>query len=489
MVAPRILVVDNEPTTRQDLTGILASASCHAEYAVVGMEVLGNVQCQPRPDLVFLDLSDSNGAGLHILQQIHDRRPELAIVVFSAAGDTRQVVEAIRLGAMDYLNTPLQKAEVERVLLRCFGSKVSASLATDTADVVEELDEGVFFVAACGAMRKIRLQAEHLAKINVPVLILGESGTGKEVVAHLIHKLSSRSQRQFLKVNCAAFPSELLESELFGYERGTFNGAMRTKQGKLELCNGGTILLDEVAEAPSSLQAKLLRVLHDKQFFRLGGESTIDVDVRMLAATNVNVHQAIRERRLREDLYYRLSAFTIFLPPLRERQEEIPILLRHLIERTARQYALPQTPFSPALIEACLRYPWPGNLRELENFVKRYLVMGDEAMAMAELTSNWRQHQVVRKLPVADQSRAETASGNGEPHGSQFKSVLRTLKNETEMQAITRALEETHWNRKRAAGLLNISYRGLLYKIRQHGITRSTGTVLPPYLRERGIGS
>jgi two-component system response regulator AtoC len=264
---------------------------------------------------------------------------------------------------------------------------------------------------------------------------------------------------------------------------------MRTKPGKFELCNEGTILLDEVAEIPPNLQAKLLHVLQDKQFFRLGGETMIDVDVRVLAATNINVHEAIEARKFREDLYYRLSAFTIFLPPLRERQSEIPVLLRHFMARLAAQYALPPVHCSPALIEACLHYPWPGNLRELENFVKRYLVMADEGTAMAELRANWRQNQIVKELhPVPLALRSEVTPTNGEAHGAPLTSVLRTLKNETELQAISRALQETHWNRKRAARLLNISYRGLLYKIRQHGITRATESVLPPSLREREIG-
>jgi two-component system response regulator AtoC len=291
-----------------------------------------------------------------------------------------------------------------------------------------------------------------------------------------------------MKVNCAALPGELLESELFGYERGAFTGAMRTKPGKFELCDKGTILLDEVAEMSANLQAKLLHVLQDKQFFRLGGETTIEVDVRMLAATNVNIHQAIAERKLREDLYYRLSAFTITLPPLRERQEEIPLLLRHFMGRMATQYSRSPLQFSPAIIDACLHYLWPGNLRELENFVKRYLVMGDEAMALSELQTSAGHTLVPVEIPaVATNLQLEIIRAKGEAHPPQLKSVLRTLKDETELHAITRALEETHWNRKRAARLLKISYRGLLYKIRQHGITRTTMAVTPSHSRDRRL--
>ena len=358
---------------------------------------------------------------------------------------------------------------------------------TNTETAIEELGDGEFFLAASSAMRKVRIQAELLANIDVPVLILGESGTGKELTAHLIHKLSSHSQRRFLKVNCDALPGELLESELFGYERGAFTGAMRKKQGKFELCDKGTILLDEVAEMSANLQAKLLHVFQDKQFFRLGGENTVEVNVRILSATNVNIHQAIAERRFREDLYYRLSAFTIMMPPLRERQEEIPLLLRHFMSRIATQYSRPPLRFSSGLIEACVRYSWPGNLRELENFVKRYLIMADEAMAIAELRANWRYDRIAVDASSGPTAHLENVPTNGETQGIQVKSSLRTLKDETEVHAITRALEETRWNRKRAARLLSISYRGLLYKIRQHRITRPSGTMMTQFADNKKV--
>jgi two-component system, NtrC family, response regulator AtoC len=488
MVSPHILVVGGEAATTRAVTAMLAATSCRTEEAATGAGAVAKAHCTPPPDLILLELNNGNDAGLQVLQEIRATRPELAVVVLLASGDTRQGVEAIRLGARDYLTVPLQEIELQQVVLRCLGPKLSIHEGpTDGREIVEHLGDDIFFVAASPAMRKVRIQAELLANINVPVLILGESGTGKEVTAHLIHKLSSRSQQRFLKVNCAALPGELLESELFGYERGAFTGAMRTKAGQFELCKEGTLLLDEVAEIPANLQAKLLHVLQDKQFFRLGGETLINVDVRVLAATNVDVHEAIAERRFREDLYYRLSAFTISLPPLRERQAEIPVLLRHFMTRLAALYSLPPVHLSAALMEACLRYPWPGNLRELENFVKRYLVMGDEAMAIAELRANWRLNQMIKEPAVPIAPRSEPVPTNGDSHRSQLTSVLRTLKNETELQAISRALQETRWNRKRAARLLNISYRGLLYKIRQHGITRATGAVLPTSLREGEI--
>ncbi len=354
------------------------------------------------------------------------------------------------------------------MLGRYLDPKIGESVTKQPAQAIEEFDNGEFFLAASPAMRKVRRQAELLADLDVPVLILGEGGTGKEAVAHLIHKLSSRSQHRFLKVNCAALPDEILESELFGCERGAFTGAMPTKTGKFELCDKGTVLLDEVAELSPHLQAKLLHVLQDKKFFRLRGESMIDIDVRILASTTVNVHQAMADGEFREDLYYRLSAFTIALPPLRDRREEISLLLRHFMGRMAVRYSRPAVSFTPALIEACLHHPWPGNMRELENFVKRYLVMGDESQALSELQAAPRP----RRIP-APAGTVTNLLENGQEQDRNLKCLVRSLKVEAEIQAITKALAETNWNRKRAARLLNISYRGLLYKIRQHGITRN----------------
>jgi transcriptional regulator with PAS, ATPase and Fis domain len=330
---------------------------------------------------------------------------------------------------------------------------------------IEELCDDVFFVAASPAMRKIRSQAALVANVDIPVLLLGESGTGKEVLARLIHKLSPRAHRTFLKVNCAAVPADLLESELFGYEAGAFTGATHSKPGKFELCNKGTILLDEIGEMPPLLQAKLLHVLQDQQFSRLGSRSVIKVDVRILAATNINIPEALATKRLREDLYYRLNAFTLQLPPLRERKEEVPILLKHFMSRMSERYARPPLALSPTLLKACQEYSWPGNLRELNNFIKRYLILGDEKLAINELQP--KSDGSGARFEPAPKSSGETVGG--------LKSLARNAKDEAEAEAITRALEETNWNRKQAAALLKISYKALLYKIRQYGIAQATG--------------
>jgi len=456
--AVNILLVDDEPGMLRYIRTLLEVEDYTVQTASTGEEALQQVEKGLRPDLVLLDLLMPGIDGLQTLEQLRQLVPGLKVVMLSCVSDTRKVVQAIRLGAQDYLTKPFQKAELTTVIDQCLG-KNQQNLPGE----VEELYDDVFFVAASPAMRKIRSQAALVANVDIPVLMLGESGTGKEVVARLIHKLSPRAHRTFLKVNCAAVPGDLLESELFGHEAGAFTGATHAKPGKFELCNKGTILLDEIGEMPALLQAKLLHVLQDQTFSRLGSRSVIKVDVHILAATNINIPEALASKRLREDLYYRLNAFTLQLPPLRERKEEIPILLKHFMSRMAEQYARPPLPLSPGMLQACQDYSWPGNLRELNNFIKRYLVLGDEKLAIQEL-------QPRGDTPGA---RAEAAHSPSEANTGGLKSVARGAKDEAEAEAIRQALDQTNWNRKQAAALLQISYKALLYKIRQYGIAQT----------------
>jgi len=461
-----ILLVDDEPGMLRYIRTLLEVDDHKVQTATTGEEAVQHVQKGLQPDLVLLDLLMPGIDGLQTLEQLRRIRPGLKVVMLSCVSDTRKVVQAMRLGATDYLTKPFQKAELDSVISQCIGSAKAESYVGE----VEELCDDVFFVAASPAMKKIRSQAALVANVDIPVLLLGESGTGKEVLARLIHKLSPRAHRTFLKVNCAAVPADLLESELFGYEAGAFTGANHPKPGKFELCNKGTILLDEIGEMPPLLQAKLLHVLQDQHFSRLGSRNVIKVDVRILAATNINIPEAIANKRLREDLYYRLNAFTLSLPPLRERKEEIPILLKHFMSRMSESYARPPLPLTSALMEACLRHPWPGNLRELSNFIKRYLVLGDETLAVSELEprpdgGGGKHFEQAGKAAVAG---TEAAGG--------LKSLGRSAKDEAEAEAIARVLEETNWNRKQAAAVLKISYKALLYKIRQYGIAQARST-------------
>src|ERR1041385_9349890 len=376
----KILLVDDEPGMLRYIRTLLEVNEHQVETASTGEEALELVQKGLTPNLVLLDLLMPGIDGLETLEGLRKLQPNVKVVMLSCVNDTKKVVQAIPLGATDYITKPFQKAELDHVIDQCLGTNQQ-----NYGGEVEDLGDETFFVAASANMRKLRSQAALVANVDIPVLMLGESGTGKEVMARLIHKLSPRAHRTFLKVNCAAVPADLLESELFGYEAGAFTGATHSKPGKFELCNKGTILLDEIGEMPPLLQAKLLHVLQDQQFSRLGSRSVVKVDVRILAATNINIPEALATKRLREDLYYRLNAFTLLIPPLRERKEEIPILLTHFMTQLSEQYAPPPLPFSPGLMQACLNYSWPGNLRELGNFVKRYLVLGDEKLAINEL--------------------------------------------------------------------------------------------------------
>src|SRR5271156_4225688 len=461
--ANNILLVDDEPGMLRYIKTLLEVDDYKVETASTGEEALQRGQKGLRPDLVLLDLLMPGIDGLETLEQLRKLQPGVKVVMLSCVSDTRKVVQAIRLGAHDYLTKPFQKGELDTVIDQCLGKNQQ-----NYPGEVEEVGDEVFFVAASAVMRKLRSQAALVANVDIPVLMLGESGTGKEVMARLIHKLSPRAHRTFLKVNCAAVPADLLESELFGYEAGAFTGATHAKPGKFELCNKGTILRDEMGESPPLLQAKLLHVLQDQTFSRLGSRTVVKVDVRILAATNINIPEALANKRLSEDLYYRLNAFTMSLPPLRERKEEIPILLKHFMSRMSESYARPSLPLAPPLMEACLRHSWPGNLRELSNFIKRYLVLGDATLAASELQ------------PRPDSGggahvEGRSAAAHADPAGG-LKSLSRNAKDEAEAEAISRALEETNWNRKQAAALLKISYKALLYKIRQYGIAQSRST-------------
>ena len=451
---PTILLVDDEPSMLRYMQTLLELESYKVHTATNGLECIERLEQGEKPDLIFLDLLMPELDGLQTLERMRQMKSEVKVVMLSCVNEAAKVVQCMKLGAQDYLTKPFEKHELDGVLQRCIMPKSKEHPVTCE---VEELTGDLFFLAGAMSMKRIQREVGLVANIDIPVLLLGESGTGKEIIARLIHKKSARAHRPFMKVNCAALPAELLESELFGYDSGAFTGASKAKPGKFELCNKGTLLLDEIGEMPPHLQAKLLHVLQDGEFSRLGGRTTVKVDVRVLAATNIDVQQCIANKTFREDLYYRLNAFTLNVPPLRERREEIPMLLRHMMNRMAESYGCAPLPLSPALVQACMQALWPGNLRELGNFLKRYLILGDETVAIQELQS------LGSDLPGVN------LAAEGEPNRD-LKSMVRGLKDGAEAEAISRTLVQTGWNRKRAATLLNISYKALLYKIQQYGI-------------------
>ncbi|MGB0035434.1 MAG: sigma-54 dependent transcriptional regulator [Candidatus Acidiferrales bacterium] len=461
----KILVVDDEPSIRKYLQTLLEVDGFDVHTVLSGKEALERIGGGERPDYIILDVLMPEMDGLETLRQLMHLDRTLNVIMLSCSNEVTTVVEAIRLGALDYLTKPFEKPELDAAILKCRQKQELRSENKALREYCEQLTEDLSFLAASPQMLKIRQQVLQIAPVDVPIFLSGESGVGKEVIARMIHLRSTRRQQAFVKVNCAALPGELLESELFGYDQGAFTGAVRSKPGKFELANKGTIFLDEIAEMSPHLQAKLLHVLQDNQFSRLGGRSVVQVDVRVLAATNMDVKEAMRSGRFREDLYYRLNVLAIHIPPLRERTTEIPLLFRHFLVKYSEKYNKPAPEPSKHLLEATLRYPWPGNLRELENFVKRYVILEDDEGSFRELLEMTGAQQ---RISPRDESPAPKEQG--------LKALVRGLKDEAEMEAIADALEKTNWCRKDAAKMLGISYKALLYKMRQFNLDSGRGS-------------
>ena len=431
-------------------------------------------------DLVIVDVSSSSFTS-QSLQRILDTSSKATVCLVCNSGE-RQALDQSNLGGVAFfLERPVLASDVSVMLERASnaeravpaqGGANAASSARPssepTAVIREELGDGRYFLAAAPSMLRIYRQVELLADVDAPVLILGESGTGKEVIAHLIHTHSCRAQQRFVNVNCAALPADLLESELFGYQQGAFTGAIKDKPGKFELAHRGTLLLDEIGEMSAQMQAKLLHVLQDGQFNRLGARESSRADVRVLAATNVQIESALVGKTFREDLYYRLNVFTINVPPLRERREEIPCLIEETIRRLPKTLRIDnETAFPPRLMDAAMLYDWRGNVRELRNFVTRTITMRDPEAAVRELE---------RKIATEERSVYQEPVRTPHSKYSGMRSVVRGMKDRAEAQMIQDALEISGWNRRHAAQYLNISYRGLLYKIQQHGLAPKTVT-------------
>jgi two-component system, NtrC family, response regulator AtoC len=474
----KIMIVDDEPSIRKYLQTLLEVDGFDVSAVSSGSEALESISGGAKPDFVILDILMPEMDGLETLRRMMQLDRSQNVIMLSCSNEVSTVVEAIRLGAHDYLTKPFEKPELDAALLKCRQKKQLKAENQALREYCDQLTEDLSFLAASSQMLKIRQQILQIAPVDVPVFISGESGVGKEVVARMLHLRSPRRQQAFVKVNCAALPGELLESELFGYEQGAFTGAVRAKPGKFELANKGTIFLDEIAEMSPHLQAKLLHVLQDNQFSRLGGRTVLQGDVRVLAATNINVQEAMRSGQFREDLYYRLSVLSLHVPPLRERSDEIPMLFRHFLMKYCEKFQKAAPEPSEHVLEAALRYSWPGNLRELENFVKRYVILEDDQGSLRELLEMTETQQ-----KFAPQEDAPKAKGQG------LKALVRGLKDEAEMEAIADALEKTNWCRKDAAKLLGISYKALLYKMRQFNLdtgrgVRASATSRAPAIRQ-----
>lgn len=366
------------------------------------------------------------------------------------------------MGAMDVLTRPVTEEKVQSVVRRHLlaGDCGEAEIASED---IEAVGEDEFFLSITPVTQQLRAQAEQLAQADVPVLILGEAGTGKGTVARLIHQMSVYSGFDFLRVNCAEMPADLLEIELFGRENGASKspkGPSRANLGKLEIGQKGTLLLDEITQMPLALQSRLVKVMQDRRSMRSGDSKPLGVDVRILAASSDKLDRALADKRLDADLYYRLSAFTVHVPALRQRKDEIKLLLRYTMHRVAKHYGLPPREFTQSALNACQKHSWPGNLKELEMFVKRYLVAGDEEFP----DNSW---ELSSRIGGSRVRLENEASERGSTPGT-LKSMIQSVRWETERNAIAAALQKTGWNRKAAARLLGVSYRTILYKIEQY---------------------
>ena len=469
-----ILVVDGRPESRAGLVRVVKAAGYLALEAGTTAEALALLSSL-HPQLVLLDIDQLDTNALELARQVKLERADVPMVILSGSGERDLLVKGMRTGAYDFLVKPVAGQTLKDVLksalaLTDSAPVISAQGGNGSAGVQAPVDLDLLFRNS-ERMRAVEDIVRRAADTNATILLQGESGTGKEMVARAIHYISDRRDKPFLKVNCASLPGELLESELFGHEKGAFTGAHRRKPGKFELAHRGTFLLDEIGEMPLGLQAKLLHVLQDGQFFRVGGSEVITSDARLTAATNKNLASAMTTGLFREDLYYRLNVVAISIPPLRERREEIPVLVDYFMGRFCRQYNRDALKISTATMRLLQDYAWPGNVRELENMIKRAVVLQTEALVQQEIALRsekpWAPRPEASAAPASTQTAAVPPASDAKMG---LKDIARRAAMAAEKQVIKEVLEKVRWNRAEAARLLKISYKAMLYKIRQAGL-------------------
>jgi DNA-binding NtrC family response regulator len=447
----RILIVDDESSAAESLRELLAGLGYETAAAPDGIAGLRRVE-EFRPSVVITDVLMPRLDGFGLLRELREQYPEVAVILLTGRGSVEMAVRAIQEeGAYHYFEKPIDFSKLSIVVERAM--EYGEAKRENNALRRELRDKGVFgeLVGNSEPMRQIYSLIEQVAPSSASVLLTGESGTGKELVARTIHNLSPRRKAPFVPINCSAIPETLMESELFGHEKGAFTGAASRRQGCFELAHSGTLLLDEIAEMPLLLQAKLLRVLEERAVRRLGGSQEIDIDVRVLAATNRDPHEAVRAGLFREDLLYRLNVITIELPPLRRRREDLPLLAQHLVTQLAERHVRPARFLSTAAVEALKSHHWPGNVRELRNVIERAVII-----CSGEVIE--RHH--LAPYPLDQRARARSEDTITMPVGTPIEEVER--------QMIMRTLQKTDNNKTRAAELLQISLKTLHNKLRQY---------------------
>jgi len=447
-----ILIIDDEEHMCWALERAMQQEGYQTRVAHRGPDGLKIIQ-EEDPSLVVLDLKMPEMDGLEVLKHALEINPRLPVIILTAHGTIETAIEAMKMGAVDYITKPFDLDELKLVIKQ---NLVVAQLETEVSFLRSQLTKDYSnMVGQSQAFREVIHLIERVSQTNVNVLITGESGTGKEVVAVAIHRNSPRKNGPFVPVNCAALPEQLLESELFGHEKGAFTGAYSRKIGRFELADKGTIFLDEIGELPLSMQAKLLRVLQEKSFERVGGTKTITVDVRVISATNRQLEKAIQNGQFREDLYYRLNVMPINIPPLRERREDIPLLVDHIMKKLKPTYGMKR--ISPAALELFKRYDWPGNVRELQNVIERANIIcrGDEILP-EHLPEEIRGAKV-----KADQGLDIELPDEG------------VSLEEVEKQFLIKALEKSKGNQSKAAELLGITRSTFIYRCQKYGILKN----------------
>ena len=510
MKKPYVAIVDDDSAFAAYLRTFLSLRGYEARCYTRGDEILASVKQTEPPDVVLLDVMMPGLDGLATLRALKASRPETQVIMLSGRTQVSTIVEAVRLGAADYVVKPDDPEGLGEIAL-----DVAIKNAIEKNRLVSELselrqqltdDEHRSVWGTSEKMRAIATVIEQVADSDVTVLVRGESGVGKELVARAIHQRSTRRNRPLVKVNCAALPAELLESELFGHERGAFTGAATNRIGKFEQADGGTLMLDEIGEMKPALQAKMLHVLQDAEFTKLGSNKRIQVDVRIVAATNRDLEQMLFSGDFREDLYYRLKVIELTVPPLRERRDEIPALTDYFVARYSHKYKRPTAPISDELRQLFQQYDWQGNIRELENMIKRSVILQDEQLVIREIQRQM-QRMAARAVPVAVPAVAGVPAGVGaamgsgggaslppygfpaadvsesepvsdaavavEESGGSLAAVAKAASLKAERAAIEQTLRQVHWNRRKAAQSLGVSYKTLLNKIKECGISRA----------------
>ncbi len=479
-----MLVVDDDPAMCALLREFLRVRGYRTTTVADAEEAIRRFHAE-RPAAVILDVVMPGPLdGLGALEALKKIDRDVPVIVLSGQGRTATVVQAMKLGAADFVGKPFQDIDLEVPLANAVKQQ---QLTREVAHLRRELQthsQRHLLFGQSDRMAEVHDLIERVADTDVTVLIRGESGTGKELVARALHQSSTRRDKPFVKVNCAALPTDLLESELFGFERGAFTGAIQHKPGKFEFANHGTMFLDEIGEMSAPLQAKLLQVLQDGEFSRLGGKQDVRVDVRIVAATNRDLERAVAQGHFREDLFFRLNVVAIALPPLRERREEIPVLADYFLKKYSVQYNKPLVELRPDTRQLMQTHDWPGNVRELENLIKRFVVLGSDAAIRTEVRITPAAagpppapppaKPVATAVPATPPPRTPLAIAQAalDEGNYSLKDISRAAAREAERALIARMLQQTRWNRKETAEILGISYKALLYKIKENGLDK-----------------